>query len=179
MKITTACLLVVLGVLTILDAVAQAPQPITRPRQTYANPVGSQQQPDEPELLSVNYRITFSGTSGDKSLGELTTLTCSPRVQVSGPLNSTDLPTSFNVDGTLTEKDGMLIFAYAIGFTVPVQNAAIPPNSGVPQPGSSMNVAYNNHTTTGTLRMVVGEKYEILKCGGNTYTIAIADEAKK
>lgn len=133
-------------------------------------------QHSETTSLSSNYRITFSGISGDKSLGELSTLTCSPDVSVSGPLNATDTPTTFTVSGGLQEKDGELLFSYNIGFSLPVSTSTFspPPNQAAPRVTS---IQYQQHSSTGMLKMKPGKAYEVLKSAGIVYTITIAPEA--
>jgi hypothetical protein len=122
-------------------------------------------------MLKSNYRITFSGVSGDKPLGELSALTCAPRIELSGPLSASERPANFTVSGTLSEKEGEMIFLYQIGFSVP---SSVPP--GVPGAG---NIQYQQHSSSGTLRMKPGKSYEVLKCGGNVYTISISPESDK
>ena len=125
----------------------------------------------EADTLKSNYRITFSGVSGDKTLGELSALTCAPRIELSGPLSASERPANFTVSGTLSEKEGEMIFLYQIGFSVP---SILPP--GVPGAG---NIQYQQHSSSGTLRMKPGKSYEVLKCGGNVYTISISPESDK
>ena len=125
----------------------------------------------EADMLKSNYRVTFSGVSGDKPLGELSTLTCAPKIELSGPLSSSERPASFSVSGMLSEKEGEMILHYQIGFSVP---SSTPP--GVPV---ASNNQYQQHSSSGTLRMKPGKSYEVLKCGGNVYTISISPESDK
>ena len=124
------------------------------------------------EALSTNYQVTFSGTSEGKPLGELSMLTCSPDISVNGPLNAGQTPTTFTVEGALTEKEGELLFRYSIGFSVPIT----PPN-GDGQVRQS--ISYQQHSTQGMLRMKAGTAYEVLKSGGVVYTIMIAPAPTK
>ena len=130
-------------------------------------------------MLPSNYRLTFSGTSGEKPLGQLSVLTCSERVQVSGPLNAEDPKTVFEISGTLSEKEGSLVFTYSIGFSVLIQppEAAAGERLGNARPGNA-NASYVNHSASGSLRIKPGEVYEVLKSGGNAYTVSISPETK-
>ena len=130
----------------------------------------SQTAPTPPEMLSTNYQVTFAATSEGKPLGELSMLTCSSEVSVSGPLNSGMTPTSFTVTGSLNEKDGELLFRYGIGFNYPVTTSTI---SSKPDGAVSSNVQYQQHSSQGMLRMKAGTPYEVLKAAGVIYTITI------
>jgi len=136
--------------------------------------------PQPAGTLSANYRITFSGKSNDKPLGELSSLTCSNTIRLSGPLSSSDEPTTFSVSGTLEEKDGLIVFNYAIEFRVPVVSTpqGPQPNQPVP-PGGYRSVQYMDHSSTGMLKMKPGKAYDLLKAGGNTYSITVAPELDK
>ena len=102
---------VVLSASSLLTLGQQPPQPgQPRPGRPPADPFAENQQ--EPETLSANYRITFSGKSGEEAIGELSVLTCSKKITLSGPLSSSDTPTTFTITGTLEEKDGLLILNY-------------------------------------------------------------------
>lgn len=133
----------------------------------------SNQQSSDSSLLSSNFRLTFSGASGEKNLGQLSVLTSSPRVQVSGPLSAEDPNTVFSIEGTLSEKEGALIFTYSIRFTVRAQPPAAGEGKPMPQPSY-----FVDHTASGTLLMKPGEVYEVLKSGGNAYTVSISPETK-
>jgi|GEM_PF-3256830 hypothetical protein len=124
------------------------------------------------EALSTNYQVTFSGASEGKPLGELSMLTCSPEISVNGPLNAGQTPTTFMVEGSLTEKEGELLFRYNIGFSVPIT----PPNGNGQ---GHQSISYQQHTTQGMLRMKAGTPYEVLKSGGVVYTIMIAPAPTK
>ena len=130
---------------------------------------------EQSEALSTNYRITFSGKSDGKSLGELSTLTCARKTTISGPLNSSDTPTTFTVSALLEEKDGLLLFTYSIGFRVPITTMR-PPQPGQPP---SPSFQYQDHTSQGTLKMKPGKTYDLLKSGGNIYSIVVAPEEDK
>lgn len=129
----------------------------------------------EPETLSSNYRFTFSGKSDEKPLGELSALTCSRKISLSGPLNSSETPTMFTVSGTLEEKDGLLIFSYSIGYRVPLIISR-PSQPGQPQGYSS--IQYQDHSSQGTLKIKPGKAYELLRSGGCVYSITVTPEAE-
>lgn len=133
----------------------------------------------EVETLSGNYRVAFSGVGEDgKPLGELVALTCAPRLTVSGPLNSGPTPTAFTVGCSLAEKEGdVLLMTYQIGFRYPVTTsvAADSQKNGA----SFSNVAYQDHSAEGMLRMKPGTAYEVLKAAGVTYTITISKAETK
>lgn len=132
------------------------------------------------EELKSNYRLTFSGTKGGKPLGELSTLTCAAQIQVSGPLEESETPTTFSVQGVLGEKDGELQFAYSISFSLPVTSSTISLNGkdGESRPRST-TIQYQQHSSTGTLRLKPGRTYEVLKSGGIIYTITVSPEEDK
>lgn len=141
-------------------------------------------QPNPPsqqaEILNSNYRITFSGKSDDKSLGELSSLTCSPNIVVSGPLDSSETPTSFSVTGALEERDGLILFSYQIQFTIPMfttTQQAQPASAGqAPAPAPNRHIQYMTHSSSGILKMKPGKTYDLLKVGGNVYTMVVAPE---
>ncbi|GEP42221.1 hypothetical protein BGE01nite_15120 [Brevifollis gellanilyticus] len=145
------------------------------------------QAPAKPDTLSKNYLITFSTTTNGKPVGELTMLTCSPQVSVSGPLDSGPSPTSFGVAGELAEDEGLLLFTYNIDFSYPVVTAvatgAVAPPQAVPAPGfaqpMSASVQYQQHRSQGMLRMKIGTPYEVLKAAGVTYTVVISAPVEK
>ena len=146
----------------------------------------AEQPRQEPETLSTNYRITFSGKSGEGAIGELSALTCSKKISISGPLNSSDTPTTFTITGTLEEKDGLLILNYSLGYRVAIFSGDQSPQPGQPpipgqppQPGRYRSVQYMDHSTQGTLKMKPGQSYDLLKAGGNTYSIIVAPEIDK
>ncbi len=127
--------------------------------------------------LTGNYRLSFTGKAGEKALGELSALTCSPRVSVAGPLDASEIPTSFEVTGTIAEREGGLIyFDYQILFSVPVpqQTHAAKENGPV-----TTNYSYQRHSCTGSLLMKPGKAYDILKAGGATHSVTITPEADK
>lgn len=137
--------------------------------------VGSaNQESSDSSLLSSNFRLTFSGASGEKNLGQLSVLTSSQSVQVSGPLNAEDPNTVFNISGTLSEKEGSLVFTYSIGFNVRIQPSVAAAGE---RPGN-LPASYANHSASGSLRIKPGEVYEVLKSGGNAYTVSISPETK-
>lgn len=130
--------------------------------------------------LSSNYRITFAGKCGEQPIGELSSLTCSPVVYISGPLDASTTPTSFDVKGSVSEREGGLIFfEYQIGFQVPVTmstHTTTPKGDG---PGTSTStVQYQNHTCSGSILMKPSKAYEILKAGGCTHAVMITPEGE-
>lgn len=131
----------------------------------------------KPETLSSNYRFTFSGKSDEKSLGELSALTCSRKINLSGPLNSSETPTMFTVSGTLEEKDGLLIFSYSIGYRAPliISRSGQP---GQPNPPGYTSIQYQDHSSQGTLRIKPGKAYELLRSGGCVYSITVTPETE-
>lgn len=136
-------------------------------------------------LLERNYRLTFSGKLGEEGLGELSALTCARQVELNGPLDDGEWAAQFGINGMLEEKEGTLLFTYQISFTAPtkvVKPAVVPmPGNAAPVPGSG-NVRFQQHSSSGALRMLPGRTYEVLKVGGAVYTVSIRaeeDEAKK
>ena len=177
MKTSLSSLLFVVAVVLSgnLSSLAQTPG---LPRQLIPNrPARSAPSaPASPETLSTNYQITFSATSEGKQLGELSMLTCSPEVSVSGPLNSGTTPTTFTVTGSLTEKDGELLFRYGIGFSFPVTTST---TSSKPDGPVSSSIQYQQHSSQGMLRMKADTPYEVLKAAGVVYTITITQAPTK
>ena len=176
--------LVVLSVSSLL-ALGQRPGGVpVAPGRPPADPFAESMQ--EPEPLSTNYRITFSGKSGDAAIGELSALTCSKRINLSGPLSSSDTPTVFNITGTLEEKDGLLVFNYSVGYRVaviseiPSAQPQQPPQPGqAPQPAGRRSIQYMDHSSQGALMMKPGQTYDLLKAGGNTYSVIVTPEPEK
>jgi hypothetical protein len=180
-----------IAVLSLSSLLATGQQPIPRqppsaipgqpPVRARVQPPGGALQPDSDpqpsESLSANYRITFSGKSDEKSLGELSSLTCSRNIMIEGPLNSSDTPTTFSVSGTLEEDEGLIIFNYAISFRCPV--ITNPPPGQPPVPGMSRTIQYQDHTSRGILKMKPGKPYDLLRAGGNVYSIVVAPEIEK
>lgn len=175
---TLGLTIVLLAATPLVASAQQAVNQLPRPRP----PVG----PGVPapkaggEELKSNYRLTFSGTKGGKPLGELSTLTCAAQIQVSGPLEESETPTTFTVQGVLSEKDGDLLFAYSIGFSLPVTSSTISLNGkdGESRPRTT-TIQYHQHSSTGTLRMKPGRTYEVLRSGGMIYTITVSPEEDK
>lgn len=124
-----------------------------------------------PETLSMNYHVTFSGTSEGKPLGELSMLTCAPEISISGPLNSGMTPTSFTVTGSLKEEDGGLLLGYEIDINFPVTTSMV---SSKPDGQVSSSFDYKKHSSHGMLRLKPGMPYEILKSAGVVYTVTIS-----
>jgi hypothetical protein len=140
-------------------------------------------QPSTELDLSANHRITFAGKADDKTKGELSTLTCSSRFEVSGPLGQGETPTSATLSGTLAEQEGgVLLFTYAINLTVPVVSTTtgmpVSAKNG-PTPASFSSVQYVQHQATGSLKMKPGKSYDLLKVGGVSYSLTIAPEPDK
>lgn len=131
--------------------------------------------------LSTNFRITFSGKSGEKAIGELSCLTNSPTVFISGPLDDSATPTSFEVRGSLSERDGGLIsLEYQISFQVPVTSSTVTSQAKSEGPSTSTRtVQYQNHSCSGSLLMKPGKAYEILKAGGCSHAVTITPEPEK
>lgn len=148
-----------------------------QPRPMVVPPGQPNSVPRKAETLNTNYRVTFSGKSDEKPLGELSTLTCSKDILISGPLSSSDTPTTFSVTGTLEEKDGLIFFSYSIGFRVPVVTTSQP--NQPPQPVGYRSIQYQDHSSKGTLMMKPGKAYDLLRSGGNIYSIVVAPEIEK
>lgn len=131
--------------------------------------------------LSTNYRITFSGKSGEKAIGELSSLTCSPVVYISGPLDASTTPTSFDVKGSVSEREGgLLFFEYQIGFQVPVtMSTHTTQPKGEGSGSSTSTIQYQNHTCSGSILMKPGKAYEILKAGGCSHSVMITPEPEE
>ncbi|MBN8456241.1 MAG: hypothetical protein J0M04_00150 [Verrucomicrobia bacterium] len=165
------------GLLALGQQPAQPGQP-TPGRRPPAAPFAETQQ--KPETLSTNYRIIFSGRSGEDAIGELSALTCSKSILISGPLNSSDTPTTFNISGTLEEMDGLLILNYSVSYTVAVVTSTGPTPPGQPTPPAGYRaVQYREHSSKGTLKMKPGQTYDFLVTGGNTYSIVVRPEVDK
>lgn len=130
---------------------------------------------DEVKPLSANCRITFSGKSGEKAIGELSCLTNAPSVFISGPLDDSAAPTSFEVRGAISEREGgLFVFEYQISFEVARTSGA--PNA---VPGAARPVQYQKHSCSGSILMKPAKAYEILKAGGCAYSVMITPEVEK
>ena len=151
-------------------AFAQQPQAGARPR--ILQPGGA--PPAEPKPLGSNYRIAFAAKSGDKVIGELSTLTCSSVIRVEGPLDTADTA-NVSATGSLEEKEaGVLYLEYQIGFSVPFTRPANGQPAG--QPVQMPGVQYRNHMSSGCLMMKPGKTYEVLKVGSVSYSVTITAE---
>ena len=154
-----------------------APEPLPLPRRpnvVNSGPSMPVTRLGAPPLLSSNYRITFSGTGPDgKSIGELSTLTCSSTLSISGPLSDSPTPAEFRVEGQISETEGQFLLTYTIGFTVP--NAT----EESPAPNATPRIQYSTHASVGSLLMQPGKAYQVLKCSGHTYTITATPEPDK
>lgn len=178
---------VVLSASSLLALGQQPGQPVQlRPPggRSPTDPFAETQQ--EPVTLSTNYRITFSGKSGEAAIGELSALTCSKNILISGPLSSSDTPTTFTISGTLEEKNGLLILSYSLGYRVAVFSGSQSPQPGQPQPPGQpppragySSVQYMDHSSNGILKMKPGQTYDLLKVGGNTYSVIVTPESDK
>lgn len=170
-----------LVVLSVSGVIADGQQPVPPPRPIAMPPSPPRAETrQEPEILSRNYRITFSGKSGETAIGELSALTCSKNILMDGPLDSSEAPTTFSITGTLEEKEGSLVLSYSLSYRVAmVSGTQSPPPGQPPQPGGYRSVQYMNHSSQGALKMKPGQAYEILKAGGHTYSIIVAPEIDK
>ena len=162
--------IVALAVFSLLVTGQEQRRPIVTPQ-----PSRTASTPQQTETFNTNYRVTFSGKSDDKSLGELSTLTCARNISISGPLKVSNLPTIFTVSGILEEKDGLLIFTYSIDF----RGAVITTQDSRPGQPQMSNIQYQDHSSKGALRMKPGKAYELLKTGENIYSIVVAPENDK
>lgn len=160
------------------DARPRLPQvPVIQNRPALAPnmPQRSSAEPEKP--LSTNYRLSFTGKAGEKALGELSALTCSPHVSVAGPLDASEIPTSFEVTGTIAEREGGLIyFDYQILFSVPVPQQTHSAKENGPV---TTNYSYQRHSCTGSLLMKPGKAYDILKAGGATHSVTVTPDVEK
>jgi len=135
---------------------------------------GHQPVKDAQAALSGNFRFTLSGTKGETTLGELSVLSCSPRLSVSGPLDASDFPTQFTVDGTITEQGELLRFDFAIGFQVAMVSSQM--TTATPPVAVSKNIQWHQHQCEGSLLMKPGKSYEVLKAAGVTYSLVLVPE---
>ena len=130
-------------------------------------------------LLPVNYRITLSSREGEKQVGELSNLTCSPRVHISGNIDTVEnlvpenrIPVGCVLSGSLQEEDGIITFTYDIGMQIPVPSQRL---------GSGPNtvataIQYKDVRCSGALRMKPGKTYEVFQTGGRMLLISISPE---
>lgn len=155
------------------QGVPQGPGSVRRMLVPNAPVAGGNAEASKP--LSTNHRITFFGKAGEKALGELSCLTNSPTVFISGPLDDSANPTSFDVRGAISEREGgLIVFEYQIGFEVALTSGA--PNAA---PGAARPIQYQRHSCSGSLLMRPGKAYEILKAGGCAYSVMITPEVEK
>ena len=178
MKIQPSSLLFWIGLLLACAATelpAQQSPPLPVPPRRILGPNSASAEEVAP--LKANYRVSLTGKSGDKSFGELSALTCSQRIDLSGPLSQEDYPATFTVSGVLQEAEGEVTFNYSIGFSI-AQKVGVG-ESTPNQQARPVNVQWSQHRASGTLRMKPGKPYDVLKCGGNVYTISISPEPDK
>lgn len=136
----------------------------------------------EATTLGSNYRLVFAASSDEKPMGDISMLTCSSNLEVSGYLSKPteeNLPTtSISVRGTLTEAEGgTLVFGYAISLQVPY--AASSQRAAPDAKAVMTTISFANHTTSGTLLVKPGRNYNLLKIGGVTYSVTITPEPDK
>lgn len=136
----------------------------------------------EATTLGSNYRLNFAAISDEKPIGDISMLTCSSNLEVSGylskPTEETFPATSISVRGTLTEAEGgALVFGYAIALQVPYASST---QRAAPDVKAVMTtVSFANHTSSGTLLVKPGRSYNILKVGGVIYSVTITPESDK
>jgi len=155
------------------EAQAQTTTPALRPVSVL--PPGSAAQEAEAPQLTANYRIVISAAAGDRSLGEISTQTCSSSFQISGSLSAQqeaqpDAP-DLTLRGDLSEQaDGTLKLGYALSST------ALVPSSQVGKPGTAnVQTTYRStrHGGKGLLLLKPGQKYELMQVSGVAYTLSI------
>lgn len=155
------------------EAQAQTTTPALRPVSVL--PPGSAAQEAEAPQLTANYRIVISTAAGDRSLGEISTQTCSSSFQISGSLSAQqeaqpDAP-DLTLRGDLSEQaDGTLKLGYALSST------ALVPSSQVGKPGTAnLQTTYRStrHGGSGMLLLKPGQKYELMQVSGVAYTLSI------
>ncbi len=143
------------------------------------------QQPADPAsaLLPVNYRVTLIHRDGEKTLGELSTLTCSPNVMVDGTLDASGIlvagsriPIIGFVRGTMRDENGVIVFAYTVGMQMPVPTQVV----STPAAGATTaTIQYKDVRCTGTLHMKPGKSYEVFQTGGRTFSLCVTPESDK
>jgi hypothetical protein len=144
---------------------------IGRPILVNNDPQAATHQP----LLSSNYLVTLAATSEGKSMGELSLLTCSTELKVSGPLSAEVAPITLYLTGSLTEMDGELHLQYELDMTIPVKGVSPATKEGK----QNSSLEYNGQQAGGRLRMKAGRPYEVLKQAGITYIMTVSEAREK
>jgi hypothetical protein len=156
--------------------------------------------------LSTNYRLALIAQSGDKSVGEISVLTCSSAIETSGylikPADQLMPATTLSLRGTLTEAEkGSLLFVYSFIVVTPVVSQSLMSMASAAQRSGSdskrsdakagdetkpaplgnvtMTFNYRDHASTGALRVKAGSTYELVSMGGITYSLKISAEPEK
>lgn len=134
-------------------------------------PNNAANKPAEEAHLKQNYRLVVSRTQADGSSVALSVLSCSPRPEISGPLDLAGKQGTIRIAGSLAESEEGLLFSYGLGMSIPIQNEA----------GNSRSIHYQDLSASGSLRMQPGKVYEVLKADGTTITLSLTPEpeAKK
>jgi len=130
-------------------------------------------------LLPVNYRITLVNQDGHKPVGELSSLTCSPKVSVDGVIETKDdvvpenkIPITCVVRGNFQDENGIIIFAYEITARLPVPSQVLTNDRG----RVVTSLTYRDVRCSGTLRMKAGKTYPVFQTGGRTFSLSITPE---
>lgn len=134
-------------------------------------PNNATNKPAEELHLKQNYRLVVSRTQADGSSVALSVLSCSPRPEITGPLDMAGKQGTIRIAGTLAESEEGLLFSYGLGMSIPMQQ----------QEGNNPNIRYQDLSASGSLRMQPGKVYEVLKADGTTITLSLTPEpeAKK
>lgn len=143
--------------------------------------------------LSTNYRLKLTANSGDKALGEISLLTCSPNIDASGfldkPADATLPATTLTLRGKIAEQEGgALLVTYTFGLSTPVvSRTVLPPRraeagagatdaKAEPRSAVTSMISYREHFSNGALRMQPGKSYELVTMAGTVYSLTLSPE---
>ncbi len=164
-----------LAALAALQTLGMAQQPLLPPPPSAATLLPA----PSVTLLPVNYRVTLGYRDGEKPVGELSNLTCSPSVHVSGAIDVSEnlvpenrIPISCVVRGNIKDEEGIITFTYEIGMQIPVPTQRLTNGSA----SFATTIQYKDVRCSGTLRMKPGKTYEVFQTGGRTLSICITPE---
>lgn len=153
--------------------------------------------PQSTPALSTNYRLKLAAKSGDKTLGEISLLTCAPAIDASGFLeklaDETLPPTTLTLRGKIAEQEGgTLLVTYTFGLSTPVVSQTVLPPAkrpeadaktadGKPEPRGNVSsiISFRDHFTSGALRMKPGSTYELVTMAGTVYSLTLSPEPQK
>lgn len=179
------CTVVVLLALDFIAPAQEIPPPAGRPpgamvppgRRLPIPPAGQASQPDPANLLAENYRVTLtiSGIAPEKA--ESSVLTSSKQISLTNVIpvpGDAGLLQHMEFSGFLGDPaEGRLELSYSLNMSFPTPDTVKAIQKGITANG----VHYLNERASGTLRVMPGKSYEVLRSGIRTYTLKVEAES--